>query len=139
MASQGGVLRILKDSAGAELNVLEKTATFQSETLALGEFDEFGIMSLWDETSGTGTFTVTPEISPDGGTTWYSLPDGPNSQTAAAMTAITADGNDMEYWRNPLPNNTNARIRFVFTAASSPTFNITSRVFAHKIKRATDV
>ena len=139
MASQGGVLRILKDSDDVELNVVSKTATFQSETLNLGEFDEFGLMSVWDETSGSGTFTVTPEVSPNGGTDWFSMPESVNSQTAAAMTAITADGNDMKYWANPLPNNTNARIRFVYTAASSPTFNITSRVFAHKIKRATDV
>ena len=139
MASQGGVLRFLKDSDGVELNVKEKTATFQSETLNLGEFEEFGLMTKWDETSGSGTFTVTVEISPNGGTDWFSMPDTFNSQTAAAMTAITADGNDMEYWRNPLPNNTNARIRFVYTAASSPTFNITAYIFAQKSKRATDV
>lgn len=139
MASQGGVLRILKDSSGNELNVLEKTATFQSETIALGEFEEIGLMHVWDETSGSGTFDVTPEVSADGGTTWWSMPAAINSQTAAAMTQITADGNDIKYWTNPLPNNTAARVRFVYTAASSPTYNITAYLFAKKIARATDV
>jgi hypothetical protein len=140
MASLGGVLRFLKKSDGTELNALvSQTATFQSETLNLGEFEEFGTILDWIETSGTGTYTVTVEISPDGGTTWWSMPEGLNSETAAGMTAVSATGKAAEFWKNPLPNNTNARVRFVFTAASSPTYTITAYISAQMVKRATDV
>ncbi len=139
MASQGGILRLLKDSAGVVLDTVEKTATFNSEAFSIGEFEEFGLMNVYDETSGSGTWDVTVQVSPNGGTDWFSMPAAVNSQTAASMTQITADGNDIKNSHNPLPNNSNARARFVFTAASSPTYNITSYLFASMVKRATDI
>ena len=139
MATQGSILRILKDSSGNGLNALQKTTTFESEALLLGEFDEFGIIIKWVEDSGTGNYTVKPQYSPDSGSTWWDMPEGLNTETAAGMAAVSATGWSAEHWRNLLPNHKNVRTRFVFTAASSPTFSITAYVTAQKVKRATDI
>jgi hypothetical protein len=143
MANQGSIFRYLKDSSGNELNDLNKTATFQSESLDIAEFENFGIVYSVTEEAGAGTFDVTVELSPDGGTTWVPYPGIANSETQAALAQWTADASGAEFWTIFVPKQGSGTLkplfRFVFTAASSPDYNITAFIAAKNVARATDV
>lgn len=133
-AQSDGFIRLLKDSAGASMSGLVKTATFDSEAVNLQGWATFCLAMDIDWTAGTIDIDV--EFSLDGGTTWFeSLPITLNSETGADMTQIGADAKVIKCWRNPFPViagfSTAAaaitpRVRFEFTLASSPNVSFTN-------------
>jgi hypothetical protein len=127
------VHRYLKHSDGTELNGYSMTASFESEDLDIGEFDEFGLTVLAADESGTSpTIDVSIEWSPDNGTTnMANYPAALNSQTQAAMTQITTDGNACKFWPvfSVVKKNgalaTKIVVQFTLGGTSTPSYTLT--------------
>ena len=95
-------LRELFDDATprALLSAAAHTATFQSETLTIGDADRWGILFDVGTVSGTNpTLDIKVQTSFDGGTTWLdTYPGAVNSETQAGLAQITASIETSEMW-----------------------------------------
>jgi hypothetical protein len=102
MANRGAVVEPLV--SGAALKGAAKTATFTTDGFS---FNQNGSrISLFCATTTTGTsptLDITPEVSFDAGTSYVSMQNTFDSTTAAALTQITASGQDYEWWYNGIP------------------------------------
>lgn len=130
--SAPGFLRTLRDSSGDPIEGETKTTTFQSESLQLKGYLFVGLfLKVSSVTGSSPEFDVDVEISPDNGTTWYNMPQDINSTTQAAMTQLTAAGQEFKMFAVPAlatadtEPGVNAVVRFVFTiAGTSPSFDV---------------
>lgn len=115
---------IMNDSAGASLNAVSKSATFNTAWYSPGGSDVL-CAYVTIASASSANFALTVEVSPDGGTTNYSLPATLNSETSAAMAAFTANGNFHECWEISYPVGSGPRYRFVVTrTGGSATFTV---------------
>lgn len=116
---------ILQSDNATAITGVQFTATFTTEWLSLGHFDEIGWAIDVTEDSGSGTFTGTMVWTPDkdaASPNVYDVTDGLNSQTASTSAAISATGNANEQYKLSLYPG--AYVRMVWTAASSPTYTV---------------
>lgn len=133
------VLKVLKDSAGAALTAVAKTATFNSDKVRVPTgMDRVGLILDIGTVSGTSP-SMTPKVqmSIDGGTTWLdTFPGADNAETQASLAAITATKETSEFWPLRLPSIASSSsivpyVRFVFTVTgTSPSFTFTNAWYA---------
>jgi hypothetical protein len=79
--------------------------SFNTDGVAIGPFRKFAVYFLTGTVTGTSvTLDMVVQISLDGGTTWFAMPDGANSQTGAALGQLTEASDDtvaFEWWETP--------------------------------------
>jgi len=125
--SLAGYLQI----SGVPMQSTAFSATVSSDWIR-ADGDWIGVSTAAVVSGGSSpTCDVTIECTPDNGTTVFSLPADNNSQTAAAMTQITATANGLKFWLNPLIGIAGWKWRAKFTAGGTiSTFTITAQYFA---------
>lgn len=102
------VVRFLRQSAAlgsADLNALAITnATLDySESFSPNGMDVAGIaISVNTLTGTTPTITVALEVSPDGGSTWFSVPKRDASATAVTTAALVTGGKQLLFAEIPV-------------------------------------
>lgn len=90
-----------------------------SEWMALGDADYFG--AAVDVSSQTGSLDVQAEVRFGGAASVYTCPAAENSETQAALAAISSDGDGLRFWKNFLPSSGQVgEVRFNFNVTTGP-------------------
>jgi hypothetical protein len=148
-------LRTFNASAALQTQIsgADVEATFNSEYIKTGWYDEIGLLiKVGTVTGTTPTLNIKGQISHDGGTTWHDVyPDAINKESTSAdttnqitVTEFTAAATKMKMWPvwfhagsggavDGSDTNLDPRMRFVFTVGgTSPVFPLTVILIGRK-------
>lgn len=110
----------IKTAAGAVIDGVTTTASFDSEWLSMSGAQRIGFIISAASSTSSPTWDADLEYSPDGGTTVVvSPPEAMASETAADIQQLAGDGTVMKCFEVCAPENKNSRVRLEVTFGGS--------------------